>query len=351
MCDVCCQWIKGYRYQLERHERSSRCMIEVERTNRRNHMAEQQRQRDAEYRRRRRGSVGGEQERQEFDILGHLLHGGDGAPQVGAHDGGTLQTDEASLDNETLSNDVSTVGDDAPDGKISVPDVDWNWFNTEFADFINDDGAEAVELAVRQLDETVGQSRNETVQQSREAAEEVSVNVSVDDTVVDSVENAMEDTVDCPICYESDNQQELLVCNNCRQSYHRSCVGRLFEHDKRWPTCRTHIELEVEDDKVIIVRHFYARPTCFICGHNYQNEDILQEGPQCPHQCGIQCLRLFNMVSLNESCAAHFKCPACMQPFPVDSLYFGDDYLSDNSSDPADEEYQPSASVSAESLE
>ncbi|KAF4145747.1 hypothetical protein GN958_ATG05064 [Phytophthora infestans] len=124
MCDVCCQWIKGYRYQLERHKRSSRCMTEVERTNRRNHMAEQRRQRDAAYRRRRRGSVGGEQKRQESDIQGHILNEGDNAPQVDALDGGTLQTDEASLDNETLNNDDSAVGGDDPDSIISVPDVD-----------------------------------------------------------------------------------------------------------------------------------------------------------------------------------------------------------------------------------
>ncbi|KAF4128304.1 hypothetical protein GN958_ATG22497 [Phytophthora infestans] len=109
--------------------------------------------------------------------------------------------------------------------------------------------------------------------------------------------------------------------------------------------------MEVENDEVIIVRHIPARPTCFICGHNDDNGDIIQEGPQCPHQCGIQCLRVFNMVNLSENRAAHFKCPACMQPFPVDSIYFGDDYLSDNSNDSADEEYQPSASVSAESSE
>ncbi|KAF4145474.1 hypothetical protein GN958_ATG05277 [Phytophthora infestans] len=124
-------------------------------------MAEQRSYRDAEYRRRRRGCVGGEQKRQESDILDHLLHEDDGAPQVDAHDGGTLQTDETSLDNKTLNNDAST-----------------------------------------QLDETMKQSRNETVQQSCEEAEEVSVEVSVDDTVVDSVENTVKDAVDCPICYE-----------------------------------------------------------------------------------------------------------------------------------------------------
>ncbi|KAG1706457.1 hypothetical protein DVH05_001606 [Phytophthora capsici] len=128
-------------------------------------------------------------------------------------------------------------------------------------------------------------------------------------------QNAREGVTDCSICGDALDGR-LWVCDRftCRQPYHRECVKPTLIHDPRCSNCRFPVNLEVEDDEVLVVRHVPAPPKCVVC--NDVITGIVLEGTQCSHTLDYNCLRSYNARFFNKTRSADFLCPVCRYPFP-----------------------------------
>ncbi|EGZ18817.1 hypothetical protein PHYSODRAFT_301321 [Phytophthora sojae] len=102
------------------------------------------------------------------------------------------------------------------------------------------------------------------------------------------------------------------------------------KHDPRCANCRAAVQIDVDEDEVVVVKHVPAPPTCFVC--NNAITGIVLEGSQCDHKLDYECLISYNRTYLGLTRHRDLLCPECKFPFPVnlfDSDSEGDDHQPD----------------------
>ncbi|KAF1792233.1 Zinc finger, RING/FYVE/PHD-type [Phytophthora cactorum] len=290
LCENCWQWVRGNRYHLTRHQRSTRCRPLADRIAHRYRIAEGRRERDAAWHRRRR-----EQRSVSDDTAGDAPN--QLVPRNVMDDDdamGNQLTPRNQLDGLLLASDEEQMDD-----LLGFAEFEW--------DEIQFDAASRVEEVAQEDSTGRGGEEDQADADVQDEAEE-GVQEDPDDAVQDGAEEAVqgrEGVTDCSICLSRlEGKLWVCSCDTCRQPYHRECIMQAVVIDPRCGNCREPISIDVDDDEVLVVGHVAAPPKT-----------------QCSHTVHLNCLVQYNEQYLNKTRNRDLQYPLCLHPFTVHELY------------------------------